>query len=572
MKSLRELLARPRRLAASLLIVLSAPAVVALVLGACAASGDARTPRRVLQRAAPPWDHGWSHGAVFYEIFVRSFADSNGDGIGDLQGLIGKLDYLNDGDPATSTDLGVTALWLMPVFDSPSYHGYDTTDYERINPDYGTNEDFATLCAEAHRRGIRVIVDLVINHSSSEHPWFQSSRASTTSAYRSWYLWRPENPGWLQPWNTFSGAETWHRNEVDGQYYYGVFWGGMPDLNYTIPAVREEMKRVAALWLGRGADGFRLDAARYLIETGRDAGQQDTPETHAYWREFAAHVRATKPAATLVGENWADTPIIATYYGSISTYREGDELPMNFNFPLADRILQASRTGNAAPIAAKLEEMTRVYPRGVNDAPFLTNHDMVRLATQLGNDAGRLRSAASILLTLPGAPFLYYGEEVGIQNGGSGGADELKRTPMPWDATPGGGFTSGTPWFAFAPGRDAANVAVQTGDPSSLLSRYRSLIHARNASEALRTGEIQLLTPSSGSSPLLAFLRVSPAERVLVVHNLTDAFATSQAPLVFDASGFDALLADKYVAPPAGTSGRWQIGMPGRSTGIWRLR
>jgi len=572
MRTLRTLGAHSRNLLAAGLVVLAGPGLVALALSACASSGDARTPRRVLQRAAPPWNHAWSRGAVFYEVFVRSFADSNGDGKGDLKGLISKLDYLNDGDPATDADLGVTALWLMPIFTSPSYHGYDTTDYEHINPDYGTDEDFATLCEEAHRRGMRVIVDLHQPQRLPGHPWFVASASSAASPYRSWYLWRPDNPGWLQPWNTFSGAETWHRHDPDGQYFYGVFWSGMPDLNYTNPAVREEMKRLASLWLGRGVDGFRLDASRYLIETGPGQGQQDTPETHAYWREFAAHVRGVKPEATLVGENWADTSIIATYYGSTATAPEGDELPMSFNFPLADRILEACRTGNTVGIATKLEEMGRLYPHGVNDAPFLTNHDMVRLATQLGNDAGRLRSAASILLTLPGAPFLYYGEEVGLQNGGSGGGDELKRTPMPWDATPGGGFTTGSPWFSFAPGRDTANVAIQTADPGSLLSRYRSLIHVRNESEALRTGAIQMLTSTSGSSPLLAFLRVSADERVLVVHNVSDGFAISQTPLVFDASGFDPLLADRFVSPPSGTSGGWTVGMPPRSTGIWRLR
>lgn len=570
MKSVRAL--REWRMT-SLVILLGAPALVVLALGACAASGDARTPRRVLQRPAPPWDHGWSRGAVFYEIFVRSFADSDGDGIGDLKGLTGKLDYLNDGDPATTTDLGVTALWLMPVFASPSYHGYDTTDYERINPDYGSNEDFVTLCAEAHRRGIRVIVDFVINHSGSGHPWFVSSRSSATSPYRAWYSWRPDNPGWKQPWNVFGGADTWHRNEADGQYYYGVFWGGMPDLNFTTPAVREEVKRLATLWLGRGADGFRLDAARYLIETGPGFAQADTPQTHAFWKELAAHVRRVKPTATLVGENWSETSTIATYYGSTATVPEGDELPMSFNFPLAERILQAARTGSGDGIAAKYDEMSRTYPQGVNDAPFLTNHDMVRLATQLDNTPGRLRSVASVLLTLPGAPFLYYGEEVGIQNGGSASSDELKRTPMPWDGTTGGGFTTGTPWYPFAPGRDTANVAAQTGSPSSLLSRYRSLIHTRNASEALQKGEMQMLTATSGYAPVLVFLRVAPGERVLVAHNLTDGFVTSSPSLPFDASGFDTLLADSGVSAPTGTSGAWRLGaMPPRATGIWRLR
>lgn len=573
MKSVRALFGQPRRLLASFLLVLGAPWIVALALGACATTGDARTPRRVLQRAAPPWNHAWSQGNVFYEIFVRSFADSDGDGKGDLRGLISRLDYLNDGDPATTSDLGVTALWLMPIFASPSYHGYDTVDYERINPDYGTNEDFEELCRQAHRRGIRIILDLVINHSGSGHPWFEASRSSGSSPYRSWYVWRPDNPGWKQPWNIYGGSDTWHRNSVDGQYYYGVFWGGMPDLNFTTPAVRAEMKRLATFWLERGADGFRLDASRYLIETGPAAGQADIPETHAYWREFAAHVRRIKPEATLVGENWADTPIIASYYGSTAVVPEGDELPASFNFPLAERILQTARSGSADGIAAKYEEMARHYPAGVNDATFLTNHDMVRLATQLDNNPARLRTAASILLTLPGSPFLYYGEEVGVLNGGTGGADEFKRTPMPWDDTPGGGFTTGTPWHPFAPGRVSANVAAQTGNPSSLLSRYRTLIHTRNASPALVSGSSRMFTAASGNAPILVFLREAEGERVLVAHNVSDTFVTSAATLAFEAGGFDPLLVDSGVQPPTGTSGAWRLGvMPPRTTGIWRLR
>jgi alpha-amylase len=237
----------------------------------------------------------WAHGAVFYEVFVRSFQDSNGDGKGDLRGLASRLDYLNDGDPERGDDLGVDAVWLMPVFASPSYHGYDTTDYETINKDYGSGDDFALLIREAHRRGIRVIIDLVLNHTSREHPWFLESASSPSSPKRDWYVWSPTDPHWKKPWDPSS--ETWH--PLGGAYYYGLFWAGMPDLNYRTPAVREEMKRIAALWLGRGVDGFRLDAVRHLVENGPDE-QVDQPETHAYLKEFAAYVRSVKPEAVLV--------------------------------------------------------------------------------------------------------------------------------------------------------------------------------------------------------------------------------------------------------------------------------
>src|SRR5512140_3005185 len=203
----------------------------------------------------------WWDGAVFYEIFVRSFQDSNGDGIGDLAGLTSRLDYLNDGDPKTTTDLGVDAVWLMPVFDSPSYHGYDTTDYEKIDADYGGDAQFDAFVAAAHARGIKVMLDLVVNHTGSGHPWFADSASSPTSARRDWYVWSPTDLGWTQP---FGSAGTWH--PMNGAFFYGVFWGGMPDLNFRNAEVQAEVKRIASLWLARGVDGFRLDAARHLVE------------------------------------------------------------------------------------------------------------------------------------------------------------------------------------------------------------------------------------------------------------------------------------------------------------------
>ncbi|MHB8800614.1 MAG: alpha-amylase family glycosyl hydrolase [Thermoanaerobaculia bacterium] len=542
--------------------------VVPMALAAltCGSSPAEREVVPAPSRAATAgWDHEWARGAVFYEVFVRSFKDSDGDGIGDLPGLISRLDDLNDGNPATTTDLGVDALWLMPVFESPSYHGYDTTDYLKIEPDYGTNADFLRLLQEAHRRGMRVIVDLVVNHSSSEHPWFIAASSSPDSPYRDWYVWSPTDPGWKAPWG--GNAGTWHRS--GDAFYYGVFWSGMPDLNWRSAGLRAEIRRIAARWLERGVDGFRLDATRYLVEAGAGGGQADTPETHAALKGFAAHVRSVKPQAFVVGENWSDTPVIASYYGS-KTAPGGDELPASFNFPLSDRILKAVASGNAAPVAEKLEEVERSYPRGAIDAPFLTNHDQVRLATQLGRNAGRLRNAAAILLTLPGAPFLYYGEEVGLENGPTGG-DESKRTPMPWDGTPGGGFTTGTPWFPFAPGRETANVAAQRNDPSSLLSRYRSLIRVRTSSEALRKGEIVLLSGKSGVTPVLAYLRKSGGETVLVVHNLSDSFQ-SAGPLAVSASSFERVFADQGAADPSGGAGEIRVFLPGRGTGIWRVR
>ncbi len=535
---------------------------------ASAAEPLAAPPRSVPGVAAPApttqWEHGWVRDAVFYEVFVRSFADSNGDGVGDLQGLIGKLDYLNDGNPKTSADLGVDALWLMPVFESPSYHGYDVVDYERIDREYGTEADFKRLLEEAHRRGIRVIVDFVMNHTSSQHPWFVESASSPSSPRRDWYIWRADDPGWTQPWG--GSNRTWHQN--NGAYYYGIFWGGMPDLNFSTPAVREEMKRLAAFWLSRGVDGFRLDAPRHLFASGPGDLQNNQPETHAFLKEFAAHARSVAPKSLLVGENWTETPAIATFYGSTETVAGGDELPMNFNFPLASAILDGVKAGDAQPIAEKIEEVQELYPAGVIDTPFLTNHDMPRLATQLGTDVARQKSAAAVLLTLPGAPFLYYGEEIGLQNG-PGSNDEHKRTPMPWDNSERGGFSAGSPWFDFAPGRETENVAAQTGDPDSLLTHYRNLIRARHNSAALRRGDLVLRTPATTNSPVLAFLRQTPEETVLVLHNLGSEPA---AQTVEDVSGrLDPLFVSAGVGIPARTGGGWSFQLPAGATGIWKV-
>ncbi len=543
---------------------------LALILNTCAPATTGEHPARPEPApdagGVPQWNNGWSRGGVFYELFVRSFADSNGDGIGDLRGLISKLDYLNDGNATSTTDLGVDALWLMPIFKSPSYHGYDVTDYETINPEYGTNDDFVKLCQEAHKRGIRIIIDYVINHSGADHPWFIDSASSPNSARRNWYVWSPTDLGWKQPWG--GNYPTWH--PMNGAYFYGVFWSGMPDLNFKNLAVRKEIKRVAKVWLTRGADGFRLDATRYLIETGPGPGQADIVDTHNFLKELSKHVRIVKPEATLVGENWTETPIIATYFGSTSVVAGGDELPMNFNFPLADRMIEGVSEANATGIAGKIAEVKALYPSGATDAPFLTNHDHVRIATQLASDSGKLRNAAALLLTMPGSPFLYYGEEIGLQNGTTGN-DEAKRTPMPWNGSPGGGFTTGTPWFPFAPGHEATNVGAQTGDPKSLLSRYRSLIRARKKSPALTSGGIDLLTSTTGTSPVLAFIRSGSGERVLVVHNLSDGFAIG-GPFAVTMTSAEKLFADANVGDPSGSPNNIRVALPPRSSGVWRLK
>jgi len=446
-------------------------------------------------------DAPWWEDAVFYEIFVRSFQDSNGDGIGDLQGLIDRLDYLNDGDPETADDLGVTALWLMPICESPSYHGYDVTDYYAVEPDYGTMEDFRELLNEAHERGIRVIVDLVLNHTSSEHPWFLSSNR-TASAYRDWYIWEASDPGFLGPW----GQPVWHW--TTSGYYFGLFWSGMPDLNYRTPEVTAQMYDVIRFWLDDvGVDGFRLDAVKHLIETGEI--QENTPETHIWLKGMRSVAGDVNEEALLVGEVWADPEAILPYLD--------DELDLCFEFSLAEAILAAVASGAPEGLSSALEDVLEIYgDRPV--ATFLANHDQDRVMSRLGDDAEAAKLCASLLLTLPGTPFLYYGEEVGMAGAGP---HERIRTPMQWSSELYAGFSQTTPWEPLANGSTTANVATQAEDAGSLLSHYRLLIGQRQAIDALHSGDFALIDTGSRSDQLFSFVRWSGDQIAIVVANLS---------------------------------------------------
>ncbi|MEZ4389099.1 MAG: alpha-amylase family glycosyl hydrolase [Candidatus Krumholzibacteriia bacterium] len=440
----------------------------------------------------------WWNDTVFYELFVRSFHDSDGDGIGDFQGLIQKLDYLNDGDPATDTDLGVTGLWLMPINDSPSYHGYDVTDYRGVNPDYGTLADFEEFLAAAHARGIKVIIDDVMNHCSSQHPWFTAAAAGNP-ATRDWFRWSAGNPGQTGPW----GQVVWHWHPSG--YYYGLFGDGMPDLNYETPAVKAEMFDTAAWWLDTvGVDGFRLDAVLYIFEDGDQL--QNTPATFQFWHDFNAHIKAVAPDALSVGEAWTNT-------GTVLQYVSDDRLDLCFEFELAGATLGAVNAGDAGYLAAKARSVHDVYPY-LQFATFLTNHDQDRVFTVLGEDEGKNRVAAGIYLTLPGVPFLYYGEEIGMVGSG---AHEFIRSPMQWDGGPGAGFTTGVPWQPLNGNYPQYNVADEQQDPGSLWRWYRQLIDVRRATPALRRGEFLALESSAGA--VLAFLRRDAGRTVLCVAN-----------------------------------------------------
>jgi len=458
----------------------------------------------------------WWQDRVFYEVFVRSFADADGDGVGDLAGLTAKLDYLNDGDPATSNDLGVTGIWLMPIFESGSYHGYDVLDYDRIAVDYGDLAAFRTFLEAAHQRGIKVILDLVVNHTSADHPWFQDALAG--GSYRDWYVWADTDPGWPG----VAGGSPWHPSAAG--WYYGAFGAGMPDLNLANPAVTTEVVRIAGEWLDMGVDGFRLDAAKHLIETGPDT-QVNTPDTHAWLAAFRDELHAAYPEALVLGEVWEPRAVTSGYVADGS-------LDLAFDFGIGPTILSAARLGDATSLEVGLKEVAERYPGG-NAATFLTNHDQPRTMTELRGDIGAAGLAAEALLTGPGIPFVYYGEELGMR--GTKPDPEI-RTPFPWTATePGHGFTSGTPWEPFGSGSDTANVEREDADPASLLSRYRALIRLRANEPVLATGAVFRL--GSSRRDVAATLRWSGDRGALVVQNLGDrpaeelAFTLDAGPL-----------------------------------------
>jgi len=465
-----------------------------LALAACtpeAAGPPASPPTASPTPSAPalPW---WRE-AVFYEVFVRSFADSSGDGIGDFNGLTDRLDYLNDGDPSTTTDLGVTALWLMPIHPSPSYHGYDVINYYAVNSQYGSMADFKRLLAEAHSRGIRIIIDLVLNHSSNLHPFFQDALRGPDSPYYDWYIWSME------------GGTNWH--ETSGEYYYGLFCDCMPDLNYRNPEVTAQMENVVRFWLEEvGVDGFRVDAARHLIEEG--GVTENTPATHDWYRtNFFPAYKSINPQAYTVGEVFgAGSSMVRTY--------TGDQMDQIFNFEMASGFVNSANGGSNSGITSAIKFSLQDMP-DFNFATFLTNHDQNRVMSVLNGSVDKARVAASLMLTSPGTPFIYYGEEIGMQGRKP---DEDIRLPMQWDASPTAGFTTGTPWRAPDAAHAEVNVQSQAADRGSLLSHYRSLIALRSAHPGLRSNDILLL--DTGSAKVYAALRRQGNEMLLVIVNL----------------------------------------------------
>jgi glycosidase len=439
----------------------------------------------------------WWNNSVFYELFVRSFYDTDGNGIGDFKGITQKLDYLNDGNPDTHDDLGITGIWLMPINPSPSYHGYDVTNYRDVNPAYGTMNDVKEFVSEAHKRGIRVIIDFVMNHSSNKHPWFQQS-SQNNPIYRNFYRWSATNPGYAGPLGT-----AWFSSSSG--YYYGVFGSGMPDLNYETQVLKDSMFAAADFWLKDvGIDGFRLDAALYIMETGQQG--QNTQATLDFWNEFDQHIKQTKPDAFAVGEAWTSSETILNYVTN-------NRLDYCFEFDLASSIVNAVNTGDARGLSAQMQKVCNIYPF-LQYGTFLTNHDQNRVMSSLQNSTDKAKTAASLYLTFPGIPYLYYGEELGMLGVKP---DEQIRTPMQWTGNANAGFSTATPWEAPNSSYSSVNVAGEQADPSSMLNWYKRLIAIRNQVAALRLGEYEGLACTA--TPVMAYMRHYLDNSVLVVVN-----------------------------------------------------
>jgi alpha-glucosidase len=487
--------------------------------------------------------HGWWTGAVFYEIYIRSFQDSNGDGIGDLNGVASRLDYL--------ADLGVTALWITPFYPSPQVDfGYDISDHEAVDPSFGTLADFDRLVDAAGRRGIRIVVDIVLNHTSDRHPWFDASRSSVSSPMRDWYVWRDGAAGGGPPnnWESVFGGPAWTFDARSGQWYYHCFYREQPDLNWRNPEVEARMHQVLKFWIDRGVAGFRLDAVSVLYE---DERLRDNPalaeprvtltgvvsqtplynrrpdEVHQALRRLRSYVDRQAPHAVLISEAYLESPFdLASFYG------DGDEMQLPFNFFLAQVPALDARAFRAAIDAVERACAGR-WPSLV-----LSNHDIDRacdrLARGLDPDAVA-RLLAVLLLTLRGTPFLYYGEEIGMRTEPPARIDEVRdpvgrrfwprykgrdgvRRPMPWSGGAGHGFTTGSAWLGFPADAAGRHVAAQQTDPASLLSLYRQLLALRRESAALSNGSH---APLPSDARVLAYLRQHVDEVAAVAINVS---------------------------------------------------
>ncbi|CAM3165367.1 alpha-amylase family glycosyl hydrolase [Streptobacillus felis] len=435
---------------------------------------------------------------IYYEIFVRSFADSNGDGIGDLNGIKTKLPELKE--------LGVEGLWLTPIFSSPSYHKYDVTDYYNIDPEYGTIEDFKELVKSSHDLGIKVIIDLPVNHTSSEHPWFKDVVSNKDSEYRKFYrIEKNDNPN-IDFKAAPLGGTAWHKLN-DDEKYFGIFWGGMPDLNLEEKEVRKELHKISKFWVDEvHIDGYRIDAAPHAYGKGEYSKEINVLEANLkWWSEFRNELIKTKKDIYIVGEVWTAPEIVAKYFTVFDS---------NFNFELSENaIFNALIRESARELSSKLTRIYGLYEKSnaeFIDAPFLTNHDQSRLSEKLP-DLERQKVAASILLTLPGNPYIYYGEELGMKGRKP---DELIREPYIWNDE----FQ--TSWEAIELNTETVDYHSQKNNPDSLLNHYKLWINIRKENDEIRYGKFEAV--ETDNNKVFAYKMKYKESEKLLLHNLSN--------------------------------------------------
>ena len=487
----------------------------------------------------------WWRQAVFYQVYPLSFADSDGDGFGDLSGIVSRLDYL-------ATTLGIDAIWVSPFFKSPMADwGYDISDHTDVDPLFGSLAAAEWLIEEAHKRGIRVIFDYVMNHTSDQHPWFVESRSSTTNPKRDWYVWRDPKPDRPAPtnWVSVFGGPAWSLDETTGQYYRHTYLAEQPDLNWRNPELVEAMMDVARFWLDRGVDGFRVDAAHQMMKDPlerdnppapddydrpwKDMAEYDEfvhlydlghPDVHESHRRFRSVLDSYDTYPMSVGEiHIFDLPEWASYYGE-----QLDQFHMPFNFHLM------ATEWDAPSLRAAIESILWNVPVGAWTNWTMGNHDEKRLATRLGPDNARL--AALLILTLRGTPFIYYGDELGMADIHISPGEERDpwgenvsylsrdgaRSPMQWSAEENAGFSTADPWLPVAPDYKSRNVDVELDDPSSMLNLHRRILSERKQSSALRIGSY--LTHPSSTEEVLVYRRESDGDTKTVALNLSDEF------------------------------------------------
>ena len=486
----------------------------------------------------------WYKDAIIYQLHVRTFCDSNGDGIGDFPGLMQKLDYLQE--------LGVNAIWLLPFFPSPLRDdGYDISDYAAVHPAYGTLENFKAFLAAAHDRGMRIIIELVLNHTSDQHSWFQESRSSRDNPKRDWYVWRESDDHYQGVRIIFLDTEksNWAWDPLSKSYYWHRFFSHQPDLNYDNPAVFEAMWNVMKFWLEMGVDGFRLDAVPYLVER-EGTSCENLPETHAIIRELRRRVDQEYPGKMLLAEANQWPSDVCAYFG------DSNEFHMAFHFPLMPRMFMAVQLEDRKPIVEILEQTPQI-PDSCQWCLFLRNHDELtlemvtdierdymydeyakdkgmrlnlgirrRLSPMMDNDRWRIQLLNGLLMSMPGTPIIYYGDEIGMGDNVYLGDRNGVRTPMQWSGGWNAGFSAADPERLYSPlisnpvyGYQAINVESQRRSQHSLLSWMRRMIHVRKSSRVLSRGSIEFLKPSNHR--VLAYVRQLGGEKILVVNNLS---------------------------------------------------